>query len=1347
MNGSDILENVITFSKFLIRGNFNVLSKRNYPEYYRKFLDTKKNHWSLRKYSFGIASVLLGTTLYFGMNNVAHADMVNNADGNVGANSNQLKLSNTMVNSQTVYSSQQQPVDQHSNNQGSASQTSDNDASKTYHSAANHLSISSDSMNKVTQTTNLVTGSNDNLNNNSTNTISRALVTSKVAVAGNGGYDASWGKLDLSQWQWSGNYITGYTGDREHIIVPNSVDVGHEVNINSFVMEMFLSNGVKTVAISKTGNGHVIPKGSGWNAVFDGNSLSNSQLQKLNLGRLDISSLTDLSGFFANNDHLTEIDGLADWDLAHVNNISFMFVNDSALTKIEGLSSWNTSSVTDMAHLFDSCSSLQNLDGIVNWDTSHVDNMTWMLAYDSALKSLDLSKWDVSHVQDFTMFAALASGLTSLGDLSNWNTSSVTTFNRAFFGLKNVKSFGDLSNWQVGKCTDFDAMFYQDAGVTGYLDFSKWDMSKATDIAYMLYGTSPNAILNVSNWNLQNIADDSRIHLAFNPDNNSGIPINGNWIANVVIANNWQNVPISLDFYTNKAFSPYSTVLTNVRSLLTLNAPQGMVTFVKPDGTKITQKRKVFFNDGKATPQNASETFAVIQQVVNQANQDLLHSKGLDQNYRIKPSTETRPNVYANGTFELSDINDMSQWKATDAPQHAVFQYRTMIYKWNGQAFVFTKQLDYSAEDASLLDKLFSVTKGLVGNDIVYKALVNGTAWYWNDTNVKAKNYHKWMKIDQTGLTDHLVVLNKDSALLKEIADNYYEKTLGDLSDLKPIMKSSATWSSALNHDDTGVQQNGNFELWSPYASKNESLFGPDNLAIGKIAVLDTTDLKAAKHQITVNFIDDQTKQIVSSASLLAYQGAGLAIDNQLKVQAFAGSSKYGLMNFDDLLNGKMPVIQSNTFAMPALPNYSAVSKYMHPIDNQQAFAKYYDLAAGQSNKLIIGNQDQLFTIKVHRKQASAVIDFVDPTGNLVDTQQFNGNLYDTIKVNEQVPDGYVLYNSQKMPNQIVLSQKQNHWQLLVAPRVLLIKPSDHVKSGALIPGTTGKYFDDQVLDKNLIRTITRIIYVHDMTSNQTVKVLQQPISFTRDAYLNVATGKVSYTNWLEGQSQIAPQLIYTAPGYATTIIKSRVIELPDDLNVTSVVDNVYTSKLNDNQRMINFIDAASGSIIKANVVLTEINGKFILKAQDCPQGYHLLSNQNTIDLTNYDGGSPLKIYVARDSRTYSCNDPVLPAEIKEPLTKTVTRTIKIIMPNGHVRLIKQNVKFVRTATVQSLINNPTQNEVVYSNWQPIGRPQWNKLFIPKHHGYKLVINGNCDQTPVNGASNDVIVNVQYVKI
>ena len=51
-------------------------------------------HWSLRKLSVGVASVLLGTTLFFGMSTVANADTTINAQNTSTEMANELSSQN-----------------------------------------------------------------------------------------------------------------------------------------------------------------------------------------------------------------------------------------------------------------------------------------------------------------------------------------------------------------------------------------------------------------------------------------------------------------------------------------------------------------------------------------------------------------------------------------------------------------------------------------------------------------------------------------------------------------------------------------------------------------------------------------------------------------------------------------------------------------------------------------------------------------------------------------------------------------------------------------------------------------------------------------------------------------------------------------------------------------------------------------------------------------------------------------------------------------------------------------------------------------------------------------------------
>ena len=69
-----------------------------------------------------------------------------------------------------------------------------------------------------------------------------------------------------------------------------------------------------------------------------------------------------------------------------------------------------------------------------------------------------------------------------------------------------------------------------------------------------------------------------------------------------------------------------------------------------------------------------------------------------------------------------------------------------------------------------------------------------------------------------------------------------------------------------------------------------------------------------------------------------------------------------------------------------------------------------------------------------------------------------------------------------------------------------------------------------------------------------------------------------------------------------------------------------------------------------------------------------------------------------------------------QPLTKTVSRTVMIHEANGHVRRVVQKVRFVRTTTVDG------SGHEVYGDWRVVGHAQFNKVFVPKRRGYRVMI-------------------------
>ena len=239
-----------------------------------------------------------------------------------------------------------------------------------------------------------------------------------IKFASNGGFDPKiWGTMDISKWQLDDNgNIIGYTGDKNNIIIPNSADFAkagkHYKQISIASYEMQDLNNLKnatpnTLAISLTDNQKVKASDDDWRRVFELTPLVQADLEGL-----DTSNITLMGG---------SIGGMFGRPFLHISdNLTYL-----------NLSNWNTSNVTDMANMFLGCTKLTNLI-LSNWDTSKVTDMHSMFEYDSSLTNLDVSNWDTSEVTDMREMFKNNSSLTNL-DVSNWDTSKVTDMSDMFF--------------------------------------------------------------------------------------------------------------------------------------------------------------------------------------------------------------------------------------------------------------------------------------------------------------------------------------------------------------------------------------------------------------------------------------------------------------------------------------------------------------------------------------------------------------------------------------------------------------------------------------------------------------------------------------------------------------------------------------------------------------------------------------------------------------------------------------------------------------------------------------------------------------------------------------------------
>ena len=157
---------------------------------------------------------------------------------------------------------------------------------------------------------------------------------------------------------------------------------------------------------------------------------------------------------------LTDLSGIADWDVSHVTDMGYMFYDCSSLTNLTPLANWKVSNVTSMWTMFSSCSSLTDMTGIADWNVSNVESMGNMFSSCSSLTDLTgLENWDVSNVTDVDSMFQDCSSLTDLTALANWDVSKVPNMSHMFNGCSSLTDLTALKNWNMSNVAMMDFMF------------------------------------------------------------------------------------------------------------------------------------------------------------------------------------------------------------------------------------------------------------------------------------------------------------------------------------------------------------------------------------------------------------------------------------------------------------------------------------------------------------------------------------------------------------------------------------------------------------------------------------------------------------------------------------------------------------------------------------------------------------------------------------------------------------------------------------------------------------------------------------------------------------------------
>ena len=205
-----------------------------------------------------------------------------------------------------------------------------------------------------------------------------------------------------------------------------------------------------------------------------------TNVEKLDLSKLDTSYITNMSRMFYNSSGLKSIN-LSNFNTSNVTSMNYMFSECNNLLSLD-LSNFDTSKVTAMVGMFQNDTNLSSINFGSDFDTSKVTTMIAMFSLCKKLSYIDLSEFNTSNVTNMQSMFYYCESLQSL-DLSNFDTSKVTTMYAMFMNCINLKEL-DLSNFNTSNVTNMQSMFYQCRRLEN-LNLGSFDTSKLTTINYI----------------------------------------------------------------------------------------------------------------------------------------------------------------------------------------------------------------------------------------------------------------------------------------------------------------------------------------------------------------------------------------------------------------------------------------------------------------------------------------------------------------------------------------------------------------------------------------------------------------------------------------------------------------------------------------------------------------------------------------------------------------------------------------------------------------------------------------------------------------------------------------------
>ena len=332
-------------------------------------------------------------------------------------------------------------------------------------------------------------------------------------------------------------------------------------------------------------------------------------------------------------------------------------------------------------------------------------------------------------------------------------------------------------------------------------------------------------------------------------------------------------------------------------------------------------------------------------------------------------------------------------------------------------------------------------------------------------------------------------------------------------------------------------------------------------------------------------------------------------------------------------------------------------------------------------------------------------VDYKTPDGKIIKQDNIGGKTDQTVDVPYEVPDHYQIVPGQDLPKTYTFKNKDNP-DIIVNVEPIKTPQADDTQS------------------------VTRVVTITTPDGKSTDTT--QTVTFTRHANKNEVTGETEYGDWSEnGKHTFDEVAAKPIAGYAINGSAPEIVVTPNDKDSHVYITYVANGQSSD----WHFVDDDNnGSVVGGkHLIAGKTNQTIGLDIQSqIPGNYELVGGQN-IPAT----------YTFKDKD----NDPVVvhlkhkTQLIDDDTTKTtVSRTIKVTNPDGHVNSAIQQVTFKRDG-----IKDLVTGKVTYGQWSNGDSQTMSAWPVPEIQGYKA--SGTVDPVTVHHDTPAMEVDITYTPL